>query len=318
MSEPVEIIQAYPNPFRRHEPLTDSNVIPLLVTSPHSGVYYPQSFVDASRLDAHALRQSEDMYVEALFASAVEHGAQMICAHYPRAFVDLNRAENEIDPILLDQTIPAHQDHNSPRVKAGLGTIPRIVAEDTPIYNGPISADEVQLRLRDIYQPFHQQLASTLDQYRADHGRAVLIDAHSMPSQAVQYKDRSPNRSRKFYDSEAQAGSIDIVLGDRNGKSCAPGLTETVRDHFKQSGLHVTLNKPYAGGFITQQYGRPESNQHALQIEINRALYMNEVSYEKTANFYDLQNLIDSLLGSLADHMAHNEFPISRMPKAAE
>lgn len=318
MSKIVEISRAYPDPFRHFKPAADKNTIPLLVTSPHSGIYYPPSFVEASRLDSHALRQSEDMYVEALFATAVDHRAQMICAHYPRAFVDLNRAENEIDPVLLDQAIPAHQDHNSPRVKAGLGTIPRIVAEDTPIYDGLISADDAKLRIRDIYQPFHQQVAMTLEQYQTDHGRAVLIDAHSMPTQAVRYSESQSGRIRKFYETSTQATQIDIVLGDRNGKSCATGLTETVRDHFKQAGLNVTLNKPYAGGFITQQYGRPEHNQHVLQIEINRALYMDEISYEKTDNFSNLQTLIDALLGSLAEHMTNNEFPVSRNAKAAE
>ena len=300
-------VEAYQTPFMVARPKTE-RVTPIVVTSPHSGRYYPENFLQASRLSAHDLRQSEDMYVDDLFGDAPNFGVLMISARYPRSFVDLNRSPNEIDPDLVADDLPVHREQSLPRVQAGLGTIPRIVAEDTPIYEDKLALADIRQRLQDIYHPFHSNLEAEISTLRDDYGATLLVDAHSMPSLAT--RNTAPrNRSAQ----------IDIVLGTCHGRSCSDRVTDFISQYFRRSGYTIALNRPYAGGYITSHFGRPSDRNHAVQIEINRALYMNEASYEKSPNFEslktDLTGLIAALSSSWQDIMA---VPEPNETKAAE
>lgn len=274
-------------PYVLRAPSTAQRV-PIIISSPHSGCYYPKHFLDASRLDAHAIRQSEDMFVAELYEGAEAANIALLAARYPRAFVDLNRAPDELEPALFDEKLPDHFTGQSMRAAAGLGTVPRVVAENTPIYSNKLSYAEAAERIETIYRPYHRCLSDLLQARADEHGFAVLIDAHSMPSQATKLAPRH---------------DVDFVLGNRHGRACAPWVSNFVADFLTTRGWRVGLNKPYAGGYITEQYGAPLRNRHALQIEINRAAYMDEVSYEKHDGFTRLQADIAGLLAALADAM---------------
>ncbi len=281
-----------------------SEAVPLLFNSPHSGNYYPQDFIDASRLDAHEIRQSEDMFVDALLANGPKIGAALMSAYYPRAYVDLNRAPYELEPALFADSLPPHIDRHSARAAAGLGTVPRLVAENTPIYNKKLNFAEAERRIEQIYHPFHRRLADEMTRLHMKHGYAVLIDSHSMPSQATKLSSGDKR--------------IDFVIGDRHGRSCAPQLSDWLSRFLSHRGYQVARNKPYAGGFITARYGRPGEGHHAAQIEINRALYMDEASYEKHDGFARLQNDLTDLMRELVDIMPLLLGPNTGAQSAAE
>lgn len=287
MTETENSLRPFETPYAIARPAA-KRVAPVVVTSPHSGSDYPTAFLAASRLSAHDLRQSEDMYVDALFAEAPNFGATLIAARYPRSFVDLNRGANEIDPDLVEDDLPVHREQSLPRVQAGLGTIPRIVAEDTPIYDDKLSIDEIARRMREIYHPFHAMLEDEVANLRNNFSTALLVDAHSMPSLATR---NSAPRNR--------SAQIDIVLGTCHGRACTDRITDFVSQYFRRSGYTIALNRPYAGGYITSHFGRPHAASHAIQIEINRALYMNETSYEMTANFDSLKADLSGLVAAL-------------------
>jgi N-formylglutamate amidohydrolase len=261
---------------------------PVLVTSPHSGARYPDAFLAPSRLNAHDIRQSEDMFVDDLFATATQHGASLLSALYPRAYVDLNRAPYELEQVLFKDQLPAHVDKKSTRASSGLGTVPRLVAENEPIYDGKLTFADAEKRIENIYQPFHKQMAGLLDTMTAEHGFAVLLDAHSMPSVATRHIGTVTPSKR-----------VDFVLGNRHNKACHIALTDWVKTYLENCGYAVTLNTPYAGGYITEHYGKPGRGCHALQIEINRAIYMDETSYQKTADYRALQNNMENMLAAL-------------------
>lgn len=210
------------------------------------------------------LRRSEDAFVDEIFAAVSGCGASFLKAHFPRVFVDPNREAYELDPKMFVQALPGYINTTSPRVRAGLGTIPRVVASGDAIYAHKLDFPQIVQRLEQNYFPFHAALDSLLRQAFARHGCHLLIDCHSMPSVAGSC--------------EADAGvrRADFVLGDRFGTSCAPSLAQLVEGFLSRLGYSVRRNIPYAGGYITSHYGRPGEGRHALQIEINRALYMNE------------------------------------------
>ncbi len=258
---------------------------PFVFNSPHSGRVYPDELIAASRLDMRTLRKSEDSFVEELFYHAAEKGAPLLHAHFPRAWLDLNREAYELDPQLIAGVLPDFANTQSVRVLGGLGTIPRVVTEQEEIYREPIPLDFAIARIERFYKPYHETLRALLDQALASFGVAILIDCHSMPSNAT---------------GEPPGSRPDFVLGDRFGASCAPELTRVATRELRSMGYTVALNKPYAGGFITEHYGRPNYGRHALQMEINRALYMDETCYAKSASFDSLKiklcTLIDEML----------------------
>ncbi|MHA1536526.1 MAG: N-formylglutamate amidohydrolase [Alphaproteobacteria bacterium] len=260
---------------------------PLVFASPHSGRDYPASFVAGSPLDALTLRRSEDSFVDEIFAAAPDHGAPLLRALFPRAYVDPNREPYELDPSMFEGALPAEANSASPRVAGGLGTIARVVCSGAEIYDRKIGIDEALHRIETLYRPYHAELRRLLAQTKARFGAAVLIDCHSMPSVGGPM-DQDPGLKR-----------VDFVLGDAHGASCAPALRDRVEAFLSELGYVVTRNQPYAGGFTTRHYGRPAEGVHALQIEINRALYMNEASYERKPYFETLVQHMSALTASL-------------------
>jgi N-formylglutamate amidohydrolase len=265
---------------------------PVILSSPHSGRIYPARFLAASRLNAQALRKSEDAFVDDLFAPANALGAPLLRAHFPRAFLDANREPYELDPRMFDGKLPACANTRSLRVAGGLGTIARVVGEAQDIYRRRLPVEEALRRIEGLYKPFHQALRGLMRRAAGRFGMAVLIDCHSMPS----WTSASAKQERM---------EADIILGDRYGTSCHPAFVEVVEQHLRLLGYQVQRNKPYAGGFITEHYGSPGAGVHALQIEINRALYMDEQTLEKKLAFtqvsMDLRDVVESLMRTAAD-----------------
>lgn len=247
--------------------------VPYVFNSPHSGRQYSQQFLASSRLDESAIRRSEDAFVDDLFAHVVPLGAPLLRAHFPRAYLDVNREPYELDPKMFDGRLPSYANIRSIRVAGGLGTVARIVSENHEIYRHRLPVEEALSRIEEIYKPYHSTLRRLLAQTHVTFGYAVLIDCHSMPSSVkCQTTDVRP----------------DFILGDRYGTSCNSELTEFACSLLRDMGYSVSRNKPYAGGFITEHYGRPASGLHALQVEINRGLYMNEATHERSSGFDDL------------------------------
>jgi len=258
--------------------------LPLVFNSPHSGCVYPAEFLAASRLSEQAIRRSEDSFVDELFATVVERGAPLLKANFPRAWLDVNREPYELDPSMFSGRLPTYANIRSVRVAGGLGTIARIVSETEEIYARPLAVEEALARIERVYKPYHAALGRLLSETRAGFGIAVLIDCHSMPSTVRGIVGRTRS---------------DVVIGDRYGVSCAPGLADLVCDIFTSHGYSVCRNKPYAGGYITEHYGKPAHGFHALQIEINRALYLDEQTLRRSDGFArvreDLAAVIDAL-----------------------
>ncbi|MEO0635021.1 MAG: N-formylglutamate amidohydrolase [Pseudomonadota bacterium] len=306
-------------PFRQYEP-TD-HLAPIVFSSPHSGRHYPDHFLAASRLDRTTLRASEDFFVDDLFAPCVEMGMPLIAANYPRAYVDLNREPFELDQRMFIDKLPGHANTRSVRVAGGLGTVARVVSENREIYAAPISTAEAFDRVEHVYRPFHDALRRTLARTHVAFGRSILIDCHSMPSGRLQ-SDREARTSAKKLKRKAPAivrsgsGRAEFILGDRYGTSCAPELTDCVQACLRDMGYRVARNKPYAGGFITEHYGRPGRGLHALQIEINRALYVNEETQEPTEDFGQLRADLIKLMRALM--VIGQEIDGETMPLAAE
>jgi len=270
--------------------------LPLVFASPHSGSYYPPDFVAASALELGALRKSEDCYVDELFADVPALGAPLLRALYPRAYLDVNRESYELDPEMFDHPLPAFVNTTSPRVAAGLGTIARIVASRREIYRGKLSFAEAERRIDGVYKPYHQALRRLINQAWAQFGFCILVDCHSMPSTGLPV------------DADKDGRGIDIVLGDRGGMSCAPSVTDTVEASLIELGYRVTRNNPYAGGFTTQHYGEPTNGVHTIQIEINRSIYMDEVTLQRRNGFGKLKshlNVMAERVAALATEQHH-------------
>jgi N-formylglutamate amidohydrolase len=258
---------------------------PLVFSSPHSGLRYPDRFLAASRLDALTLRRSEDAFVDELFLPCVSLGAPLVRAVFPRAYLDVNREPYELDPKVLDGPIPDFANTRSLRVAVGLGTIPRVVGDAQPIYRRPLPVAEGLARIEVLYRAYHARLGALTDRARRRFGRAVLIDCHSMPSNA------------------ADVGGWDIVLGDRFGASAAPFVVDALETSLKASGYRVRRNKPFAGGYITERFGAPESGLHAVQIEIARALYLDERRIERTEQWTGLRDDLFVAVEALASEL---------------
>ena len=263
-----------------------TQTLPLVLASPHSGRHYPPAFVEASRLDRLSLRRSEDGFVDEIFASAPELGAPLLRANFPRAYVDANREPFELDPRMFEGRLPGYANTRSMRVAGGLGTIPRLVADGHEIYARKLAVPEGLARVEALYKPYHRTLRRLVERTVSLFGAAVLIDCHSMPSSSLARED---------------AGTADIVLGDRYGTSCAPAITDLAEDALRRRGYVVARNKPYAGGFITEHYGEPGARRHALQIEINRALYMDERTLARAPAF---DGIAHDLVAAMAEVLA--------------
>ncbi len=266
---------------------------PLIFSSPHSGSIYPERFLKASRLDPLTLRRSEDAYVDELFLPCVALGAPLLRALFPRAYLDVNREPYELDPQVFEGRLPDFANTRSLRVAVGLGTIPRVVGDSQPIYRQPLSIAEGLGRIEWLYRPYHEQLRALVDRAFRRFGRAVLIDCHSMPSNA------------------ADVAGLDVVLGDRYGASAAPGLVEILETGLRAAGYRVRRNKPFAGGFITETFGAPSRGVDAVQIEIARSLYLDERRLVKTAAWSTLRGNLFNAAKNLARELGADQSPLA-------
>ncbi len=262
---------------------------PFFLNSPHSGDAFPESFLARSQLSKSALRKASDLFVDALFRPLVSTGLPMMSAILPRSYLDLNREPLELDPRLIAGQLPVDANTRSLRVAGGLGTIPRVIGDQIEIYAGKLALDEALARIEACYVPYHLRLHRELARRHRVHGTVVLLDLHSMPSQSAP----RPHRA-----------TTDIVIGDRFGTSAAPALVDDLDQLARRAGLRVERNQPYAGGYITEHYGRPALGWHAIQIEINRALYMNEATLEPHQGFAPLSDALCEIVLQLADHQA--------------
>jgi len=280
MDMPIaETLTAAPPPILVQRPVRQT--APVIFASPHSGRTYPADFLAAARLDALALRRSEDSFVDELFAATPSQGAPLLTATFPRAFCDPNREPWELDPAMFADQLPAWVNTTSARVGAGLGTLARIVASGETIYRTKLPFAEAERRVRQYWQPFHATLQALIGGTKAMFGYCLLIDCHSMPS----------------HGSVGRPGvkPADFVLGDAHGTACSPRVTRLAEQVLTGLGYTVRRNEPYAGGYITRHYGRPRERVHALQIEIARELYMDEARIERLPHFERVQEHMAAL-----------------------
>ena len=269
----------------------------VVFASPHSGRDYPASFLASTVLDEHTIRSSEDAFVDELFAAAPRFGAPLLAATAPRAFVDLNRSAEELDAALIEDV---RRTGANPRVSSGLGVIPRVVSNGLSIYRGKLPRAEVEARLRHVWLPYHARLEALLQDCHEQFGQAILLDCHSMPHEAIETI------------SHARDKRPDIVLGDRFGAAAGSEIVERIEAAFVHAGLHVTRNTPFAGAFTAQHYGQPSRNQHVIQIEIDRSLYMHERTILRNENFDELKRILTQVIAEIA------AYGRASMPLAAE
>lgn len=258
----------------------------VVFASPHSGRDYPWEFIRDSQLDEKTIRSSEDAFVDQLYDTAPDLGAPLLSAVVPRAYVDLNRSADELDPALI---YGVRQTGHNPRISSGLGVIPRVVGNGREIRLGKIGMFEAKQRLDTFYHPYHEKLCELMTQAREEFSFALLIDCHSMPRDAVETT------------SYAYAKKPDIVLGDRFGAACAPELIEAVEAAFTDAGLQVSRNLPFAGAYVVKNYGNPQKGHHAIQVEIDRSLYMDEAKLAPSADFNNFKNVLRGVVARLTE-----------------
>jgi N-formylglutamate amidohydrolase len=273
--------------LRRAAPHDSAPPTPLVFASPHSGRIYPDDMMAAAALDAQAIRRSEDAFVDDLIGAAPDLGVTLITARYARAYIDLNREAFELDAGMFADELPDFARARTARVAAGLGAIPRVVSEGQEIYARKLTFAEARHRIDGAHRPYHAALERLIGETHRAHGFAILVDWHSMPAAAA----RGGGRDRP----------CDMVLGDRFGAACAGLLTSRAERELEAMGYRVARNTPYAGGYTTEHYGRPARRTHALQIEINRALYLDEETLAPTAGFARLKADLARLTQSLAE-----------------
>ena len=259
---------------------------PIIFNSPHSGSVYPHDFLAASRIELASLRRSEDSFVDELIAALPDRGFPTVRVNFPRSYVDVNREPYELDPRMFNGRLPSFANTRSMRVAGGLGTIPRVVGDGQEIYRERIDVEDALGRIEALYKPYHRALRRLINRAHQAFGTVILVDCHSMPSVGVSRDE--PRRP-------------DIVIGDRYGTSCAGVLPDVVEQVMGGLGYSIGRNKPYAGGFITEHYGNPASGLHTVQLELNRAIYMDERRRERSVRFAQVAADFTALADALAD-----------------
>src|SRR3979411_515408 len=258
---------------------------PIIFNSPHSGSIYPLEFLNASRIDLAALRRSEDSFMDELIADLSDRGFPTVRVNSPRSYVDVNREPYELDPRMFTGRLPSFANTRSMRVAGGLGTIPRAGGDGQESDRERLAVDDALGRIEALYKPYHRALRRLINKAHQAFGTVVVVDCHSIPSIGVSRDE--PRRP-------------DMVIGDRYGTSCAALLPDMVEETMSGLGYSVGRNKPYAGGFITEHYGNPASGLHTIQLELNRAIYMDERRRERGARF----NQVIADFAALADALA--------------
>jgi N-formylglutamate amidohydrolase len=269
--------------------------VPFIFSSPHSGRHYPERFLAQSRLDRNTIRRSEDFLIDRLFGTAANLGAPMIRANFPRAYIDVNREPLELDPKMFAGPLPPQANSLSARVAGGLGTVPRVVGEGLDIYAAQLPVAEAIDRIRNLYEPYHSALAALLEETRECFGYAVLVDCHSMPG-GIRTGNTTPRP--------------DVIVGDRYGTSSAQGLARHAIGTLRRLGFQVAYNKPYAGGFITEHYGRPVYGVHAIQLEVSRRLYMDERTMRPNADYETVCGMIREFCFELMRYPDHGMYAV--------
>ncbi len=284
---------ALPEAYELRRPLRQTT--PVIFSSPHSGRHYSTDFLRAAVLDRQAIRSSEDAFVDRLFDMAPAMGAPLLIARVPRAFIDLNRAADELDPAVIEGI--ARAPHN-PRVSSGLGVIPRVVAGGRAIYRGKLSLSEAEARIQQYWHPYHIALKLLIDTTLDSFGQSILIDCHSMPHEAIEAHAR-PGQPKP-----------EVVLGDRFGAAAGREVMEQVEAAFAGAGFRVARNAPFAGAYIAQAYGRPSRGCHVVQVEIDRALYMDEARIVPSDGFDSFRTIMAGVVSDLAS-IGRQSFPLA-------
>ena len=275
------------------------NPLPLIFDSPHSGTNYPEDFDYAC--DFETLERAEDKYVDQLFTLATDFGGTLLCAQFPRSYIDPNRSRDDLDPDLLGPEWE-HKISPSDRALAGIGLIRRLIRPEQPVYNRLLTMDEINDRIHTYYIPYHEALGKLIEEAHNNFGQVWHINCHSMPSHNPYANSLSRINPLRH---------ADFVLGDRDGTTCDPELTRLIRNFLKDRGYKVTINDPYRGVELVRRYSNPSAGRHSLQIEINKALYMNEETGEKHKGFQKLQADITALIRFLADHAQSQLIPLA-------
>lgn len=260
-------------------------VTPVIFASPHSGNKYPASFLSQSRLHLRDLRRNEDVYIDRLYSSALDWGAPLIAAKFPRCFVDVNRAVDELPRKWRESSEPS-----TARAENGLGVVPTFIAERMPIYKRPLSAEQASARIKALHKPYHTLLERLICAAHECFGRTLLVDCHSMPGFTAQGSRRP-----------------DVILGDRHGISCRPETTEFIKILFETKGYSVAKNYPYAGGYVASHYGRPMDGVEVIQIELNRDLYLNPITYAPKTGYERLAQDLNDIIGHITRHNQASE-----------
>ena len=255
--------------------------IPLVLDSPHSGHSFPADF-DAVVSEAE-LREGEDSYVDELYAAAPELGAPLLAALWPRTYLDPNRHAGDVDLDLIEGHWPGEY-RPSGKARFGKALIWRTLEDGRPIYSGKLSIERVLRRIQDFHVPYHKAIQRLLSETHSRFGRVYHINCHSMRAVAGKQSE------------DAGRERADFVLGDRDGSSCDPRFTEFVRAALAGMGYRVKVNDPYKGVELVRAYSDPQAGRHSLQIEINKRLYMDESTLQKTAGFASLQKNLSHLL----------------------
>jgi N-formylglutamate deformylase len=271
-------------------PVAGAHALPLVCDSPHSGTFYPEDFGHA--IERAALRRSEDTHVDALWGEVPTFGGTLVCASFPRSYIDCNRSEDDLDVSMLGEPWPGAARPNPRALALGMGLVWRKTPEHRDIYARPLSVAEVRTRIERYWRPYRGAVAREIEAAAARHGGCWHLNLHSMPSNVYERLGMPPRPA------------ADIVLGDRHGSTCDPAFTQCVRHAFEARGLSVAVNDPYEGAELVRAHGEPARRRHSLQIEINRALYMDEATREPSAGFAPLQASIGAVLGRVAAFVA--------------
>ena len=274
--------------YTQHHPV--GTRVPLVLDSPHSGSHYPDDFGAQVSLDQ--LRQAEDAYVDELFGAGPSLGATLVAARFPRVYIDPNRSVLDIDASLLASAWPGPA-LASRKTELGIGLIWRLLDTGEPIYGRKLSVDEVAQRITRYHQPYQKAVKDALDDTHAHFGAVWHINCHSMPAVSTAVAAEGPGIPRP-----------DFVLGDRDGTTCEAEFTHFVRETLVGMGFEVKVNDPYKGVELVRAFSDPGSRRHSLQIEVNRRLYMNERTREKSVDFGALAQSITALLGKVARYAA--------------
>lgn len=270
--------------------------LPLVFDSPHSGTIYPADFDFGCAFPA--LEKAEDKYVDELFANAPDMGAALLCAEFPRSYIDVNRCERDIDTDLLEDVWP-EEIAATPRSHAGIGLIRRLVKPGMPLYNRHLKSSEIKARIDTYYRPYHTALQNTIEALHYTHGQVWHINCHSMPTQEGSAFRASPLKS------------ADFVLGDRDGTTCDIAFTHAVRDFIRSMGYRVSVNDPYKGVELVRRYSAPSTGRHSLQIEVARNLYLDEDTYKKSSNFNAMKEDIEKLISFCASYVQAQSLPMA-------